>query len=693
MLRVRPWWAPSSVAVLIAAVYLNSLGNGFHYDDSHSILENPHLRSLTNLPRILVDPQTFSREPAMAMYRPVLVTTYALNYWAGGYNPAGFRLVNLGVHVLTAVLVFQLLGSLLGSRSLAWWGAVLFGLHPVHSQVVNYISSRSESLAAVGVLAALGWVLAARPRPIAALAAYAGALLTKPSAVAILPLMIVGRWSPATDRLGWRRQLPFWVVTAAYLALIVTNRFLTRSLSLSQEVRPYGEQLLTQVKAVVYYLWLAAMPVRLSVEHGLMDGTPGLAPVLASLLLLGSAVGLAWRGRHACPWGLLGVGWFLGGLAVTLLVPLNMVINEHRLYLASIGLLLVTLGPLSARPPRRGMGFIGAGLLLCLAVLTWQRNPVWRDELSLWRDAATKAPGLFRVQSNLGLALYEAGQAEEALVVLQRALRLNPRYAKTWSNLGLVHEELGHPVEAEEAYTRALTLEPELAGARANLGRLCLALGREDEAREQLEGARSLDPYAPEPRIALGLLHQQAGRLLPAVDLYLEAVRVDPDRAEAWNNLGLAYAELGRGEEGIAALERAVRLRPGYEEAEINLQVARQRAAGVSPEATYRGLLVEYPDRTELWEALARVLEQAGNWKDAAAAYREGLSQARSHHRLPLLKGLASALVAAGRIDEALSVCREVVALVPEDPQARQNLARLEQAAARAVSASGRSGR
>ncbi|MFA6111335.1 MAG: tetratricopeptide repeat protein [Candidatus Latescibacterota bacterium] len=691
MLRVRPWWAPLSVAVLTATVYLNSLDNGFHYDDSHSILENPHLRSLTNLPRILVDPQTFSREPAMAMYRPVLVTTYALNYWAGGYSPAGFRVVNLGIHVLAAVLVFHLLGLFLGSRFLAWWGAMLFGLHPVHSQVVNYISSRSESLATVGVLAALGWVLANRSRPVAALTAYAGALLTKPSAVVALPLLAVGRWGPIPGRLGWRRQLPFWVVTAAYVALILANRFLTRSLS--QEVRPYGEQLLTQAKAVVYYLWLAAMPVRLSVEHGLADGTPGLAPAVASLLLLASAVGLAWRGRHACPWGILGVGWFLGGLSVTLLVPLNMVINEHRLYLASIGLLLATLGPLAARPFRRVLGLVGAVLLCGLALLTWQRNPIWRDELSLWQDAAAKAPGLFRAQSNLGLALYEAGQAEEALVVLQRALRLNPRYAKSWNNLGLVHEELGHLVEAEEAYTRALVLDPELAGARANLGRLCLTLGRDDEAREHLERARSLDPYAPEPRIALGLLHQRAGRLPRAVDLYLEAARVDPGKAEAWNNLGLAYAELGRGEEGLAALERAARLRPGYEEAEINLQIARQRAAGVPPQSIYRALLAAHPDRAELWEALARALEQAGDWRDAAAAYQEGLAQVRSGHRLPLLKGLASALAAAGRLDEALVVCREVVSLAPEDLQARQNLARLEQAAARAVSTSGRSGR
>lgn len=721
----RPWWVPWSVAVLTAVVYLNSLGNSFHYDDSHSILENPHLRSLVNLPRILVDPQTFSREPAMAMYRPVLVATYALNYWVGGYKPAGFRAVNLGIHALAAVLVFWLLGLLLGRWSLAWWGAMLFGLHPVHSQVVNYISSRSESLAVVGVLAALGWTLASRPRPVAALTAYAGALLTKPSAVAALPLMIVGRWGPDAGRLRWRRQVPFWVATAVYLVLIVVNRFLTRSLSLSQEVRPYGEQLLTQAKAVVYYLWLAAMPMRLSVEHGLATGTPALAPVVSSLLLLGSMIWLAWRGRHACPWGILGVGWFLGGLSVTLLVPLNMTVNEHRLYLASIGLLLVILGPLSARQSRRVLGWAGAVLLCCLAVLTWQRNQVWRDELSLWQDAAVKAPGLFRAQSNLGLALYEAGQAEEALVVLQRALRLNPRYAKTWNNLGLVYEDLEHPAEAEEAYTRALGIEPELAGAHANLGRLYLNRGELDEARAHLERARSLDPYAPEPRVALGLLHQQAGRLQQAVDLYLEATRADPGSAEAWNDLGLADEELGRGDEGIAALERAVRLRPGYEEAEINLQVARQRAAGVPPETIYRALLAAHPDRAELWEALGGVLERAGNWKDSAAAYHEAAQRAptlpgihlklgrallaagdqaaaiamyregltRATNRLSLLKGLTSALAATGQVNEALSVCREVVSLAPEDRQARENLVRLEQAAARAISSAGRSGR
>jgi hypothetical protein len=122
----RSWWLPAGLLLLTGVFYLNSLDNGFHYDDSHSIVENYHIRSLARIPDFFADPKTFSREPAMAMYRPVLQTTYALNYALGKYQPLGYHLVNIALHGLAALLVYLVVSGLTGQRVLGWWGGGFF---------------------------------------------------------------------------------------------------------------------------------------------------------------------------------------------------------------------------------------------------------------------------------------------------------------------------------------------------------------------------------------------------------------------------------------------------------------------------------------------------------------------------------------------------------------------------------------
>ena len=130
------------VSLLAAGLYLNTLGHAFHYDDFHSIVHNPHLRSTANIPAFFRDPALFSTNPESAMYRPVLLVSYALNFALGGLQPAGYHLVNALLHGLNAGLVHRLL-LLLGQEWLALLAAFLFALAPVNAEAFNYVSSRS----------------------------------------------------------------------------------------------------------------------------------------------------------------------------------------------------------------------------------------------------------------------------------------------------------------------------------------------------------------------------------------------------------------------------------------------------------------------------------------------------------------------------------------------------------------------
>ena len=711
---------PAALFLVVGLVYSNSLNSSFHYDDAHSILNNPHIRSLHNVGEFFFDSATFSSEPSMAMYRPFLQSTYAINYALGGYDAYGYHLVNVMLHALCTGAVYTLLRIVSGSAVVGLVGGTLFGLHPVHTQAVNYISSRSELLSALGVLSSF-CLIAGRRSLIAAGGAHWLALMSKSTAVTLVPLVALFQWYRPSPG-WWKRLVPFACLSIAYIAIIALDGFLPRSIA--QEVRPYTTQIYTQLTAIPYYLKLLAMPVSLAVEHEFhLVNELSDAAVLFSLGLVSSMVFGVARFARRNTWLGFGTGWFLAGLGLTFLVPLNVLVNEHRLYLPSVGLLFVLA---AARAPYREIwktsqvrsdtrwrpvliwpAFCGMGLLF--AILTLQRNRVWQDELTLWQDAVSKAPNMFRAQSNLALALHNSGDLLGAQVAYERAVSLNPSYSKTWNNVGTLYESLGMDERAETAFQMALKLRPDLSGALSNLGKFHLRSGKIAQAEQYLRRAVTVNPQNVEARVNLGRLWQQTGSNAKAEAEYNEALRLDPAFASAYNNLGLLYAETDRPGEALKALRRAVELAPDDRSARINLRLEELSQAGIPPAQAYREILASFPGETRLWRALAELNMRQRKWQDAVEAYEELLARSPRQQGLMLHladayrgagqleksiaayeaaasedpektaihNNLASAYAAHGMVDEAILACRRVLALDPDNERASSNLRKL----------------
>ena len=591
------------IFLLACAPYLSSLGNGFHYDDFHSIVDNPHIRSLANLPEFFTDARSFSVHPDNAMYRPVLLVSYALNYAWAGMEPLGFHLVNVGLHGLNAVLVFLLVLALRQEPMVALSAALLFGVHPLNAESVNYVSSRSELLmAGFFLLACLAYLRFGRRGgwPWYALALVGGllALLTKSVAVVLVGVLALCDWFTHGRRgwaLRWRFYVPFVAMDLAYLLL-------TRPLvgkALLAPVRPLAVQAWTQIKAAVYYLLLAAMPVRLSVEHQFFPA-PGFwtAPVVVALLLGASLVALVlWRGsrtlRFAAVWG-------VAALLPAAAVPLIVLVNEHRLYLAGVGASLLLARWLhSILGRRRGVALgILAVYTLALAQISLERSRVWASELSLWQDAAAKAPLMVKPHLRMGDALSERGRPEAAEAAYRRAVALRPEHPGARNNLGRLYLGRGRLAQAEEQFRGLLRVSPDMVAARLNLARLLLQRGDWQEAAAECRRVMDFDdPYATSVargRLGQIALHYQADPELalehydaalalasePGADLllgrgvalkalrrsaeaetaYREALRLQPDFADAWYNLGNLYVAAGRLGEAAAAYAEVVKL-------------------------------------------------------------------------------------------------------------------------------------
>src|SRR3990172_4998171 len=191
-------WIFGVLLVVTVVAHSGALNGGFHYDDSHAIVENPAIRSWQPL-YYLTSSKAFSSGGEGGHYRPVTVATFALNYAVGRLDPVGYLVVNLGLHVAVSWMVFVTGRRLLGGSAWAGLAAVVYALHPVNAEAVNYVVARSSLLAALGALVAFWAVMRWRERDrlgwlVVALGAFAAALLSKESALALIPPLATSGW-------------------------------------------------------------------------------------------------------------------------------------------------------------------------------------------------------------------------------------------------------------------------------------------------------------------------------------------------------------------------------------------------------------------------------------------------------------------------------------------------------------------
>lgn len=583
----------------------------------------------------------------------------------------GYHLVNLGIHIACVVLTFALVRSLGLSAIQAGVGALVFGLHPVQAEVVNYISSRSESLAAMWYLVSLLAYMLWRDRHVdgagrmwllaVSVAAFALGLLSKSTAltlpVALILFEIIRRPSGAPPSI-WgtvRPHVPHWLVVGAYLAVVASMV----ATALGQPVRPISAQMFTQLKAGVYYLYLLVVPVRLTVEHQFTVSESFLqAPVVLSATALASAGLILVRGY--------GRRWWQGGLLLLLaalamapgsLVPLNVLVNEHRLYLSAAFLAPVAAGCLLQHGPRAEAGGVAPGgelrrsprwMMLALGIallgiLAHQRSSAWVDELTLWRDAVAKAPGMYRSHMHLGGALEAVGDADGALQSFERAADLAPGVAEVHYNRANALRELGHVQEARAAYHRSLRLRPDYARSLYNLSALELESGDPEAAVDLLRRATASHPRAAEAWRRLGVAHRAQGQLDEAVVACHRSLEIDPQAAETHYNLGNVEFDRwhlsdpanqqGRTRERLAAAarayERAVALEPGHASAWYNLADALLRLGEAdSAERVCLDGLRLHPQQAKLYYVLAQAQEAVGKPRAALFSYRRLLEWA-----------------------------------------------------------------
>jgi tetratricopeptide (TPR) repeat protein len=640
LLVTRNYAAALLLLGLAGVLYGNSLGNDFHYDDRHSIRENYHLRTLANLPEFFVDAALFSRDPDKAMYRPLLLSSLALNHAWSGYEVYSYHLVNILLHGLCALLVWGILREIGRPVCMALLGGLLFVVHPVCTEPVNYISSRSELMAALGVLGSFWLYLLARRRPqgwirAASVVFFALGLLSKSVAITLPALLLCGDWCQGRlERRHFWRYLPYGVVALIYLGMV--GGFVQKAV-FAQPVRSLEMQLGTQVKALLYYVQLLFMPVNLNVHHGFAESGLSDPAALASLLVLVS-LAACFAARSKSRNGVfLGVGWIALTLAPTILVPLNVLVNEHRLYLPLVGAIILLTG---MERLERVPGLLWGTVLVLglMGVMVTQRNMVWKNEFTLWSEAANQAPLEVRPYVYMGNYLRENGAPEKALELYEKALQLDPHLVAARNNQGNTYRQLQRWEEAIKTYQMILREQPQLGDVRYNLALSYQEAGELERARQYYLSVAPENYHYDLALNNLGTLHERQGRPDSAYYYYRAAVVARPQSRDGRSNLERLERELGQHvlklrQEGrldqIEALCRQVLERnQRHRQARYALALCLYEQRRYSDSIVENKRLLEYyPDYGEGYLHLAAALEASGRLGEARQAYQDLLDR------------------------------------------------------------------
>ena len=456
------------IGLLLAAVvlvYANTLVNQFVMDDDLFITTNAQVTD-PSLHRLL------SESRISRVFRPVTFATLALNWALSGAQPPGYHLLNLILHAGVTWLLFILLQEMLGDspegKTVAFVAALLYAVHPIHTEAVASVVGRAELLAAGFLLA--GWILHLRDRPISSLVCFALAMLSKESAVAFFPLVLLGdfamgKWKP---RLRYALAAGLTLLYLGVLWKVQGGRLGRPEISMADNPLAYlptGWRILNALRLAWKYVALQVYPAVLSCEYSFnqipvyRDWRHTLPAALATAAVVGVWIRALWKRQAG--WALAGVIYFAGFAATAnILVPTGTIMGERLAYLPSAGFcLLAALGWNWLRQKKEipAWGLLGA-IVVVLSVRTVVRNRDWKDAFALYSSAVRAVPNDARMHSGLAGQYFERNQLDLAAREYQIALRINPDFPDSLANYAALEFQRGNDQAAGRMMEKAVRM-------------------------------------------------------------------------------------------------------------------------------------------------------------------------------------------------------------------------------------------
>lgn len=504
------------VAVTAFLVYANSLGNGFAWDDTKVILNNPVLQGSPVSLFSSID--TVSDAMLSPYYRPLTLLSFYLEKQVHNFNPFLVRLLNVLLHSSNAFLLYYLARSLFTDRYAALLTGLLFAVHPLHTEGVDFNSGgRNTMLACLFVLAAYllhhrSIIQKKHPFALAGAILFLAGLFSKESALAVAPFILALEIPALREKTAgakltaFLRLAPYIVATCFYLVM----RWMTLSkLGVQTSIIPglgtktiqsmyiipsLGSRLLDNIYIIPRYLLTIIRPTALSPVYAVPDDLNLLAlPLFAGWLCIILALGwFLTRGRSYAT--IFGLSWLIAfwlPISGILYFP-SAPLADRYLYLPALGLWLIVADQAVRFTPNnttaRSYTIAIALIIMILAAFTIRRNLDWKSELALFSRVVEQYPEDARGHASLAGSYHNAQK-----------------------------QNGDYPALAEQHYEMALALDPAIQIVHTPLGHLKLDRGDLNGALHHYNEALNIFPYDKEARLNRGITYEKLGMLKEAL--------------------------------------------------------------------------------------------------------------------------------------------------------------------------------
>lgn len=612
-------WMLAVLLFLAIAPYVNSLQNGFVFDDHNEVQTNPYIRSFAHVgeifsTRILAH---LGARGATNYYRPISIFGFLICYKLFGLLPYGFHLANVFLNAVIVCLLFGLTRRLFQDDWLAFIASALFALHPIHTESVAWVSGITDLDLAVFYIPAF-WLFLASARPgggraekmqASMVACFILALLSKEQAVTLPVLAAIYEHFYRDDRdqttlkQKVARYGALWLIVPAYVLFRIRFFGAFAPVQLTRNVTWY-QAILSAIPLTGTYVYKMIWPVRLIAYYPFHKTVTALDPKLLVYALGIGFIALAfialWKRHRLVSFGFI---WFFLNIAPVLnsrwLGP--NVFTERYLYLPSVGFCWVVASWIqrlwqSSSGRERAWRVALYSVLGIVAVLGFiriiKRNRDWVSDETYYRVTLADVPEAGGLRLNLGAVYWNMMRPADAEREWKLALAYAPDNALLLNNLGLACAGKKQNQEAMAYFERSMRLRPNYTDAHLNLGRLDVEMGQMAEAETQLQTAVALAPLSTQTRNELGKLYFNSGRYADAAAQFQASVASIPN-AEAYDYLGDIALHAGRSDSADQSYRRALAVEP------------------FDPRAHF---------------GMARILESRGRVKEALAEYRSGLN-------------------------------------------------------------------
>ncbi len=566
----RPYllWGVLLFATIVA--FWPSLQNGFtNWDDPVYVLENSWIIN-GNWKALLTEPISLN-------YHPLTMLSLAANYQFSGLEPFGYHFTNLFLHLVNTFLVFVFVRRLAPKSSIyvAFFTALVFGIHPMHVESVAWVSERKDVLYVLfflwGLIVYLRHIEKPNPKTLGQVGLlFLLALLSKAMAVVFPVILVLLDWYR-----GRKFEAKLWYEKILFFSMSLFFGLLAYRIQSGGAIAEFDQ--FTLVDRLVFagygfcmYLVKAIIPTGLSAFYPYPFAGGGSVPAyfyVMPVLALG-LVGGAFLIRKKRPTISFGIGFYLVTVALVLqFISVGKAIMADRYtYLPYVGVFFMLFYFLfqwagTVQNRQRSALVLSGAFSVLLLVLCFQRTKVWYDSEVLWTDVIEKYPETAdEAYANRGSFRGKAGRIDEALPDLQKAVAINPQLANAYESLGNAYGAQGQFQQSLDAFSQAIAINDQKPNYFLNRAISKAQLGRVEEAVADFDKALGLNPNAVQRANILtnrGVLFMTQAQWPQAESDCLEALNLLPNQATACNCLARVYAGQGQKAKALEYAQRA----------------------------------------------------------------------------------------------------------------------------------------